>query len=358
MYLVYFDESGNSGTGLDTAQPLFVLCALVVPEEKWMALERDLQSAIESAFPSPRPADFEIHANELANPRGFFRLFPIAHRLKFRDSLFEVARRHSLRVIYRAIEKKRLQRWVTSTLGAGVTLNPHIAAFPLVARVVNDHLRALPGQPLGIIISDENREVVRDIEKSIRLLRGIEGQLQLSQIVEKGFFIESHKSLPLQLCDLCAYAARKAEEQRLGFTLKPLDTTWVGMVEPLIFRGDERFQDVNAWLIQQQKKERPGAFATGRKGRTHTSRSKQCSKPIVRFQPLICGFASRARPQEHERHELYGGKEARPGAAISRTHPAFGIVSTLCRRTSNVWQEKSIGFGNRIVFTVRFISNF
>jgi hypothetical protein len=249
----------------DTAQPVFVLCALLVPEAQWMALERDLQSVVEAAFQSPRPDDFEIHANELANPRGFFRAFPIAHRLKFRDSLFEVARQHSLRVIYRAIEKKRFQKWVASSLGAGVSLNPHIAAFPLVARVVNDHLRSLPGQPLGIIISDENQEVVRDIEKSIRLLRGIEGRLQLSQIVEKGFFIESHKSLPLQLCDLCAYAARKAEEHRLGFALKPLDATWASMVEPLVFRGDEQFQDVIAWMIEQQKKERPGAFASGSK---------------------------------------------------------------------------------------------
>lgn len=260
MHLIYFDESGNSGANLaDAAQPVFVLCALLVPELKWMDLERDLVASIEKSFPSPRPDDFEVHANELANPRGFFRSVPIAHRLAFRDAWFKIAERHGLRVIYRAIEKKRFQQWVSATLGAGVTLNPHIAAFPLVARVVNDHLRTLPGQPLGIIISDENREVVRDIEKSIRLLRGIEGQLQLGQIVEKGFFIESHKSLPLQLCDLCAFAARKFEEQKLGTTLKPVDVSWAGLVETLVHRGDEKLTDVLAWLADQQKKERPGA---------------------------------------------------------------------------------------------------
>jgi hypothetical protein len=260
MHLIYFDESGNSGAGLaDTAQPVFVLCALLVPEQKWMPLEKDLQQAIEAAFPSPRPDEFEVHANELANPRGFFRTFPIAHRLAFRDSWFAIARQHNLRVVYRAIEKKRFQQWVSATLGAGVSLNPHIAAFPLVARVVNDLLRSQPGAPLGIIISDENREVVRDIEKSIRLLRGIEGQLQLGQIVEKGFFIESHKSLPLQLCDLCAFAARKAEEKKLGITLKPVDVSWAGLVEPLVHRGDEKLPDILAWLTSEQKKERPGA---------------------------------------------------------------------------------------------------
>ena len=260
MYLIYFDESGNTGTRLtDTAQPVFVLAALLVPQERWMALEAYLQAAIEQFFPVPRPEDFEVHANELANPRGYFRGFPILHRLKFRDAWFDIARRHRLRVIYRAIEKRRFQQWVAGQLGAGVNLNPHIAAFPLVARVVNDHLATLPTKPLGIIISDENREVVRDIEKSIRLLRGIEGSLKLSQIIEKGFFIESHKSLPLQLCDLCAYAARKTEEQRLGISFKPVDAHWVGLIEPLVHRGDEKFTDVMPWLMQQQKKERPGA---------------------------------------------------------------------------------------------------
>jgi hypothetical protein len=272
MHLIYFDESGNSGAGRgDPAQPVFVLCALLMPEEKWMALERELPSVIETAFPFPRPDRFEIQANELANPRGFFRAFPIAHRLAFRDSLFDAAKRHDLTVIYRAIEKKRFQQWVSGSLGVGVALNPHIAAFPLVARVVNDHLRSLPGQPLGIIISDENREVARDIEKSIRLLRGIDGQLQLGQIIEKGFFIESHKSLPLQLCDLCAYAARKAEEQKLGFTLKPVDATWASRVEPLVHRGNERLPDVLAWLTELQKRSGRGLSPRSRKGRTHTS---------------------------------------------------------------------------------------
>lgn len=260
MHLVYFDESGNSGASLaDPAQPVFVLCALLVPEERWMPLERDLEQAIESAFPSPRPDDFEVHANELTNPRGFYRAFSIAQRFAFRDAWFQIARRHDLRVIYRAIEKKRFQQWVTATLGAGVSLNPHLVAFPLVARVVNDHLRSLPGSPLGIIISDDNREVVRDIEKSIRLLRGIEGTLRLSQILEKGFFIDSRKSLPLQLCDLCAYSARKAEELKLRNALKPLDATWVGLVESLVHRGNEKLLDVLAWLAAQQTKERPGA---------------------------------------------------------------------------------------------------
>src|ERR1035437_2924829 len=160
MHLIYLDESGQTGTNLrDTVQPVFVLGALVVPESVWLALEKDLQAAIEKSFPAPRPEDFEIHATEISNTRnGSFKQFPIAHRLAFRDESFRLAHKHALKFIYRAISKERFQTWILNTFGSGVAINPHVAAFPLVARVGDDLLKSLPGKPLGIFISDENRE--------------------------------------------------------------------------------------------------------------------------------------------------------------------------------------------------------
>jgi len=260
MYLVYFDESGQTGNNLrDPVQPVFVLGALVVPENVWLALEKDLQAAIDAHFPAPRPDDFEVHATEISNARkGFFRQFPIAQRLAFRDEWFHVAHNHSLKFIYRSIIKKRFLEWSLATFGPGVSINPHVAAFPLVARVVDELLKSLPGSPLGIFISDENKEVVGDVEKAIKILRGIQGVLKLGQIVEKGFFIDSEKSLVLQLCDLCVYSARRREEQKAGLPIKRLDEGGIPLLEPLVHVGDERFRDVNAWLTAEQKKGRPG----------------------------------------------------------------------------------------------------
>ena len=260
MHLVYLDESGQTGLNLtDPVQPVFVLGALVVSEAAWLALEKDLQTAIDTHFPAPRPDDFEIHATEISNARKpFFKQFSVAKRLAFRDDWFRVAQKHQLKLVYRAIAKKRFADWCLSTFGQGVSINPHVAAFPLVARVIDDLLKSLPGSPLGILISDENREVVSDVEKAIRVLRGTTGVLKLGQIVEKGFFIESEKSLVLQLCDLCVYTARRKAEQVLGMPVKPLDQGGIPLIEPLIHVGDERFPDVNAWLEQQQKKGRPG----------------------------------------------------------------------------------------------------
>jgi Protein of unknown function (DUF3800) len=255
MYLVYLDESGNTGGNLQAGQQLiFVLSSLLVPEQKWLQLESELQAAIDQFFPPPRPADFEIHANELINPRGFFRNFPVKHRLDFYERWMGIAAKHELKVIYRAIAKKRFARWLQETFGSGVTINPHIAAFSLVAQVVNDYLRTLPGSPLGILISDENKDVVHDVEKAIRLLRGDQGSLRLSHIIEKGFFIESNKSLLLQLCDLCAFCARRLEEQKAGVAVKALDQNCIPWLRPLVHRATEPLSDVLIWLQEQQKK--------------------------------------------------------------------------------------------------------
>lgn len=258
MHLIYLDESGNTGNNLtDPHQPIFLLCALVVPEIKWLDVEKSLVAALDQHFPE-RVEPFEVHANEIINPRGYFRKYSIQQRLDFLEAWLGVAAKFDLKIIHRAIAKKRYARWLMDTCGPGVLINPHNVAFLLVSQVVNDYLRLAPGAPLGILISDENHEVMPDVEKSIRLLRGENGTLKLSHIIEKGFFIESRKSLLLQLCDVCAYALRRMEEEKAGLPIKSIDQNIIPWVKPLIHRGAESMPDVLAWLASQQKKERPG----------------------------------------------------------------------------------------------------
>lgn len=253
MHLIYFDESGNSGNNLsDPAQPIFLLCAMIVPEDRWLALERELSSVIDTHFPPPRPDGFEVHGTELRTARGFCKGMSVTARIAFRDDWMDVAARHGVKLIYRAIDKKRYQTWQHEKFGAGVTINPHVVAFALVTRVVNDYLKALPGSPLGMFISDENKEVVADVEKSIRVLRGATGVVRLDQIVEKGFFIDSTRSLPLQLCDLFALSLRKHEEVKAGHLAKSVDASGIKRAEQLVHHGEEAFVDVIAWLTSQQ----------------------------------------------------------------------------------------------------------
>ncbi len=254
MHLVYFDESGNSGTNLaDPQQPVFVLGALIVPESLWQTVEAQLERALDQHFPPPRPAAFEVHAGDLRQGTGDFRGIPLAQRLALRDDWLRIANRHQLRFIYRAITKTRYERWMKSALGTHITVNPHLAAFPLVAHVVNNYLRQLSPPALGIIISDDNREVVDDIERFVKLLRAASGALRLDRIIEKGFFIDSKKSLLIQLADLCTLHARKEEERKIGLPPKPVDDTGIELLKGLVHRGEELFPDVIQWLQQVQK---------------------------------------------------------------------------------------------------------
>lgn len=252
MHLVYVDESGNTGKNLaDPQQPIFVLCALIVPEDRWLAVENDLRQAVTTHLPAGLPSDTEIHATELRNGDGAFRGVSVPARLALRDAWLEIAQQHDLKLISRTIVKNRHARWLQETFPAGVFINPHVVAFPLMARSVNEYLRAQPGSPLGIFISDENKEIVGDVEKTIRLLRVDPTRLQLSQIIEKGFFIDSKKSLHLQLCDLCTYSVRKKEEYKGGRPLKSIDRGGIERIEPLVHRGNEDLPDVLQWLKTQ-----------------------------------------------------------------------------------------------------------
>lgn len=253
MHLVYLDESGNTGTDLkDSQQPVFVLAGLIVPEDCWQELEADLEATLPTFLSKIPPDVIEVHGGDLRGGRGRFKGIPLDSRIALRDEWLKIAQRHKLKLVYRAIVKRRFENWVHQTFGTGVKINPHVAAFPLVARVVDEYLATLSGKVLGMFISDENKEIVHDIEKSIKVLRGITGALRLGQIVEKGFFIDSTKSRVLQLCDLCALSLRKKEEEKIGLPLKGFDAKAWELVEPLIHRGNEALVDVLAWLTAQQ----------------------------------------------------------------------------------------------------------
>jgi hypothetical protein len=258
VYLIYFDESGNTGTNLsDAQQPVFVLCALAVPETKWLQVELDLHAEIERLFPAPRPDDFEIHATDLISGRRWFKPIPLADRIALRDAWFSVAVKYEMTIIHLAAGKRDFERWQHRAVGPGIVMNPHVVVFPMVARMVDDWLKSLPGSPLGIFISDENKEIVRDVEKSIKVFRQMEGPLKLGQLVEKGFFIDSSKSLVLQLCDLCAYTLRKKYEAEAGFRDNPLQHSGIALLDPLVHRGHENVRDVLEWVANEKRKGRP-----------------------------------------------------------------------------------------------------
>ena len=87
MHLVYLDESGNSGQNLkDPQQPVFILCAMIVDERHWLALETDLRAILDRRVPGwDKIDDFEVHAAELRSGAGNFDSMTVADRIALRD---------------------------------------------------------------------------------------------------------------------------------------------------------------------------------------------------------------------------------------------------------------------------------
>jgi len=137
---------------------------------------------------------------------------------------------------------------------------------------------------LGSLISDGNVETSPDIEKATRFLRGVEGKRNLDHIVGKGFLIDSHRNLLLQLCDLATFSARKKEEQKAGLEIRSIDESDIDLIELLTYRGDEELADVIVWITGEEKRESGqgqcprsvGDRPTGR-CKYRTTREAQCN---------------------------------------------------------------------------------
>jgi hypothetical protein len=260
MHLIYLDESGNSGARLDDpAQPVLVLAALVIPFRSWQAVDSALSTSLARRWPEA-PDGFEIHASDLINPtQPETRALTPSARMDFALEWLGLARSNGLKVLHRPIDKVRFRKWQTERLGQGIQLHPQVVAFALLARTLDAHLASLPGDALGILIFDENKQIARDLDKSLRLLREAETSLRPGRIIERGFFIESHRSLPLQLCDLCVYFLRRRYLVRAGAPARPFEEEVFRLLSEIAPDPGDTTREMVTWLETLPKRMRPGA---------------------------------------------------------------------------------------------------
>lgn len=257
MFLIYLDESGNTGLNLnDPEQPIFVLCALAVAKERWQSLENSLREILINKCPLWQSTDkFEIHAADLRAGRAHFKGMSTTDRVALRDAWMRAGIEHDAKLFYRSINKIQYANWLNGIMGRGIVVHPYVTAFALLSRSIDNYLGSLGKNTMGILIADENKEIVSDIEKSISLLKETVGPLKLSRFLEKGFFIESHKSLPLQLCDLFALSVRKyVEIHKCDKSPASFDRTGIDLALSIVQRDNQHDHDVLKWLVDHAHK--------------------------------------------------------------------------------------------------------
>ena len=251
MNLVYVDESGNTGLNLkDTQQPVFILAAMIIPEYEWFTLEEHFFRIARDFFGTDLAYPFEIHATDLKSGRRLFKGQDLERRLCFRDQMLQLLVDSDVAIIYRRIIKARFEAFCVENYGPGIKVNPYIMALPFVCMEVDHYLRQQGLAALGMLIFDEQKENLDAVERSLRTLRlDSTSILKTTNIVEKGFFVDSSKSFALQLVDIAAYHIRKYEEGKLGFRVNPLDAQTFDDLEKLISTGvGSDIIDVVEWV--------------------------------------------------------------------------------------------------------------
>lgn len=259
MNLVYVDESGNTGLNLkDPQQPVFVLAALIVSESKWFLLEKQFFDIAYRHFGVPLPYPFEVQAKDLKSGRGIFAQLELAEQLSFRNEMLQLLLDNQMDIIYRRIIKSKFAAFCEQEYGPGIRVNPYIMALPFVCTEVDHYLRQKGADQFGMLIFDEQKENLDAAERSLRTLRlDSSSILKTTNIVEKGFFIDSSKSFALQLADLAAYYIRKYEENKLGFKVSEVDKQVLGRIEKLISTGvGSSIVDVLTWVREHYLKQK------------------------------------------------------------------------------------------------------
>ncbi len=251
MNLVYIDESGNTGLNLkDPQQPVFLLAAMILPESKWFSLEKLFFNTARKYFSDPLPSPFEIQAKDLKSRRGVFENLTFEQQLSFRDEMLQLLLDNKIVVIYRRIIKSKFAAFCEEHYGPGIKVNPYIMALPFVCMEVDHYLRQTGADQLGMFIFDEQKEALDDAERSLRTLRlDSKSILKTTNIIEKGFFIDSAKSFALQLVDLAAYYIRKYEENELGLRVSNIDKQTFGKIKELVLTGvGSKVVDTLEWV--------------------------------------------------------------------------------------------------------------
>lgn len=71
MHFFYIDEAGHTGKDLQNPeQPIFVMAAIAVSDEKWNRTDTEVAQIILDYFNEDVPQNFELHAEQLLSPNG------------------------------------------------------------------------------------------------------------------------------------------------------------------------------------------------------------------------------------------------------------------------------------------------
>ena len=154
MYLMYADESGNTGTDYDNKQqPIFVLAGILIEEQKWHEINNYFNKEkvkIWNLFKTN-----EIHTAEIFSPRrkSIFRHDNWSINLDILEKIVSLISELDLSAMFIAIDKKDFKRSVNVIFKNTLKVDPYIYSFGMLYDNVSEKLYKYNNK--GIIFLDD-----------------------------------------------------------------------------------------------------------------------------------------------------------------------------------------------------------
>ena len=203
MYLMYADESGNTGTDYDNKeQPIFSLVGVVIEDKMWHEVNDYFEK--EKIKICPEFKEYEIHSSELFNaPKSsVFKKYTWTHNLETLEKIIDLIISLPIEVYSTYIYKPDFKKYILQTLGADIKVDPYLYAFALNYNDFNSDLKER--NSLGIVFSDELKNITNSIELLYPKLISSN-----RNIIEKSLYINSKKNNFIQIADVLALYANK-----------------------------------------------------------------------------------------------------------------------------------------------------
>lgn len=202
--LVYIDETGSVGKGAKK-QPLLRLAAVVVPEEAVSSLASKMNELVMNHL-GWRPADFEWHAFDLWNARGYWEEHEPPQLLAAFEAVIALLDELDIKVVHSAIHKQALHDKYQGEFDS--------SAYLLALQFMLEKIENWKTGKLRLVIADEAKE---HQTRAVRLLRDMQNWglaavpgVKIESIVDSMHYVDSKDSPGVQLADFVAFVIHRA----------------------------------------------------------------------------------------------------------------------------------------------------
>lgn len=203
MYILYADESGNTGTDYDNKeQPIFVLAGILVEDLKWHEINNFFNEEKIKILPILK--NNEIHTNELFNSskKSIFNQFEWKDNFKTLESLVDLILNLDISTQFISIDKKRFKKSVNTIFENTLKIDPYIYSFGLLYDSVSNILFKQNNK--GIIFLDDILTIPSQLHNIYPIL-----SKDNSTMIEEAMFIKSQNTNFIQIADIFAFYIEK-----------------------------------------------------------------------------------------------------------------------------------------------------